>query len=80
MDFFEKVGLTITEVFNKLLDALPKSPITYLEANPEVKKFLSYANYFIPISTMIALAELWLFAILLFYVYQVILRWIKMIE
>lgn len=80
MDFFEKVGLTITEVFNKLLDALPKSPITYLEANPEVKKFLSYANYFIPISTMIALAELWLFAILLFYVYQLILRWIKMIE
>lgn len=80
MELLEKIGLTITEAFNKLLEALPKSPITYLEANSEIKKFLSYANYFIPINAMISIAEVWLLAIAAFYVYQLILRWIKMIE
>lgn len=80
MDFLDKLGLGISEIFNKLLDVLPRSPIIYLEANPEIKKFLSYANYFIPINTMIALAETWLLVIAAYYVYQLILRWIKMIE
>ena len=80
MDFLENIGMGISEIFNKLIDALPKSPITYLEANPEINKFLSYANYFIPINTMISLSELWLLIIASYHVYQLILRWIKMIE
>ena len=80
MDFLDKIGMTISETFNKLVELLPKSPITYLEANPEISKFLSYANYFIPISSMIAIAEIWLIVIASYYVYQLILRWIKMIE
>lgn len=80
MDFFDKIGMGISEVFNKLLDVLPKSPILYLESNPEIRKILSYVNYFIPISTMISIAETWLITIAAYYVYQLILRWIKMIE
>lgn len=80
MDFLDKIGMGISEVFNKLLDVLPKSPILYLESNPEIRKILSYVNYFIPISTMISIAETWLITIAAYYVYQLILRWIKMIE
>lgn len=80
MDFFDKIGMGISEVFNKLLDVLPKSPIFYLESNPEIRNILSYVNYFIPISTMISIAETWLITIAAYYVYQVILRWIKMVE
>lgn len=80
MDFLDNLGMSISEIFNKLICVLPKSPITYLEANPEIKKFLSYANYFIPINSMIAIAETWLLVIAAYYVYQLILRWIKMIE
>ncbi|MCM1328060.1 MAG: hypothetical protein NC253_01340 [Ruminococcus sp.] len=80
MDFLDKIGMSISEIFSKLLDALPKSPITYIETTPEINKILSYVNYFIPISTMIALAEAWLLVIAVYYAYQLILRWIKMIE
>ena len=80
MELLDKLGMGISDIFNKLIDALPKSPITYLEANPEINKFLSYANYFIPINAMVSLSEVWLIVIAAYYVYQLILRWIKMIE
>lgn len=62
-----------------LLSILPHSPFTYLDNSP-VAKFLSYLNWVIPINTFIAIGEAWLVSIALFYVYQTILRWIKMIE
>ena len=45
MDFLDKLGMSISEIFNKLIGVLPKSPITYLEANPEIKIFYSYKFY-----------------------------------
>ncbi len=80
MDFFEWLSSNIGSFWDKLLDALPKSPIYYLTSNPEVEKVMGYVNFFIPVYTIVGMLEAWLFAILVYYGLQMILRWIKFVE
>lgn len=80
MDLFTWISDSFTELGQKIIDFLPGSPIVYLETIPEVEKYLGMLNWFIPIYTMISLTEAWLLCVLLYYVVQVILRWIKVIE
>lgn len=80
MDILDKIGGTFSDLWDKLLEVLPKSPITYLEADSKVKTILSYVNYFIPINAMISMLEVWLVAVAAYYAFQLILRWAKMIE
>lgn len=80
MDFFNFIKDGFTSFVEKLIDILPKSPITYITANSEVKQILGYVNYFIPIYAVISVLEVWLVAILIYYIVQVILRWLKVIE
>lgn len=80
MDILEKIGGTLSELWEKLLDVLPKSPVSYLEADDEIKEILSYVNYFIPISAMISLLEAWILVIAIYYGFQLLLRWAKLIE
>lgn len=80
MDFFNWVSESFSEIGQKIIDFLPTSPIVYLETIPEVKKYLGYINWFIPIYSMIGLTEAWLFAIGVYYIVQIALRWIKVVE
>lgn len=80
MDFLNGLGDTVSGIFNKILDILPKSPFVFLEANPQVKEVLEFLNWFFPIDTMISMTEAWLTAIVIYYVLQAILRWVKIIE
>lgn len=80
MDILDKIGGTFSDLWDKLLELLPKSPITFLEADNKIKTILSYVNYFIPISAMISMLEVWIIAVAVYYGFQLILRWAKMIE
>lgn len=80
MDFLDKIGETVSSLGDKLIDLLPKSPFYYIDVNPAVKQVLHYLNWFIPIDLMIPILEGWLIAIGLYYVFQIILRWVKFIE
>lgn len=80
MDFFNWVSESFSEIGQKIIDFLPTSPIVYLETIPEVKKYLGYINWFIPVYSMISLTEAWLFAIGVYYIVQIALRWIKVVE
>lgn len=80
MDFLNSIGETVSNIGNQIIDILPKSPIVYLESIPEIEKYLGMLNWFIPIYTMIGLTEAWLTAIVIYYVVQAILRWVKIIE
>lgn len=80
MELLEKLGETASGLLEKLIDILPKSPIVYLTANPTVREYLGYINWFIPIYSMLTLLEGWLTAIVVYYVVQIVLRWIKAIE
>lgn len=80
MDFLDKLRDTVSGIGDKIIGILPKSPFTFLAASPQVAEVLGYLNWFFPIDTMIAMTEAWLTAIVIYYVFQAILRWAKIIE
>lgn len=76
------------EIMQSIIDALldfvlallPTSPFDEFITNLESMPYLGYLNWFIPIGTFIKIGAAWLAAITLFYLYSIILRWIKAIE
>lgn len=74
----------MTSIIEKFLDwvlkLLPTSPFTsFIEACGNLP-YLGWLNWFIPVGQMIAIGEAWLIAIGLFYLYSIVLRWIRAIE
>lgn len=78
IDFFLEL---MTKFKDAVISLLPLSPFSGFidgleELNPE---WIGWLNWFIPIKEILAVTALWLGAISLFYVYSVIMRWIKLI-
>lgn len=74
----------MTAIIEKFLDwvlgLLPTSPFTaFIEACGNLP-YLGWLNWFIPVGKMIAIGEAWLISIGLFYLYSIVLRWIRAIE
>lgn len=70
---FEKFGEALQNV-------LPLSPFTSFLDRFKDLPFLGYLNWFIPVGDILKVLIAWLSAIALFYVYSVVLRWIKAIS
>lgn len=72
------------ELLNKfgamIVSLLPSSPVQKFLGMFEEIPYLSYLNWFIPVSSILVVMEVWLSAIALFYLYSIILRWIKAID
>lgn len=66
-------------VFSWVLGILPNSPFVAI-SNTGVEEFMTSLNWLIPISSMLAILEAWLVAVLGYYIVQAILRWVKAIE
>lgn len=63
-----------------VMGLLPRSPFVAFIDALEQMPFLSTLNYFVPIGTFVAIGEAWLVSIGIFYLYSIILRWIRAIE
>lgn len=63
-----------------LLSILPTSPFAPIIDNLEQLQYLGYINYFVPVGICIKIGEAWLAAIVVFYLWSVVARWIKLIE
>lgn len=70
----------VTQFLEKVLSVLPHSPFSAFLDSMENLPYLSTINYFIPISSFIAIGEAWLASIAIFYLWSIILRWIRAIE
>lgn len=72
------------EILDKFLSAilqlLPLSPFAPAIDSLEQMPYLGYINYFVPVGTCIKIGEAWLAAIVVFYLWSVVARWIKLIE
>lgn len=73
----------MSELLNRflatVLSVLPHSPFQqYIKIFKDLP-YLSTLNWFFPISDMVTVGLVWLSAIALFYIYSVIMRWIKLI-
>lgn len=55
---------------------LPPSPFGLIDNSP-IKEFLPTLNYFLPISEIVLVLETWVTAIGFYYLYSIVLRWIK---
>lgn len=74
------MGASVSSIFNAIVQFLPGSPFQrYIQAVGELP-YLAEINWFIPVGEMIAIAQAWVFAIGLYYVYSVILRTINVIS
>lgn len=65
-----------------VLNLLPTSPFVALEGYRDTQfyEILQMVNWFIPVNTFLSILEAWLPCVLVYYGYQVVLRWVKMIE
>lgn len=71
---------TSASVFNAIMEFLPGSPFQrYIQAIDEIP-YLAEINWFIPVGEMIVIAQAWVFAIGLYYIYSIILRTINVIS
>lgn len=62
---------------------LPESPIVAgLEAagDTPILDWLPMINWFVPFRTLLAILSVWLTAISVYYLFQIVLRWLKVIE
>lgn len=77
MDSLSSLWAAFSDV---LMNVLPLSPfrqyIDYLAQFP----YLSWINWFIPMSSIISITATWLTAISIHYTYLFILRWLKIVS
>lgn len=79
MDFLDSLGGNILNALTWVIELLPNSPFQSI-SNADVGTFMGTLNWFIPMDKIIAELELWLTCVIIFYTYQIILRWVRAIE
>ena len=69
-------------ILEAALSILPDSPFSLLTlyTNSPLGQWLGWVNWFLPVNTFLVILELWVSAILVYYVIQIVLRWVKAIE
>lgn len=78
----EFISSIFTSIGEGILSLLPTSPLQGMMSFFESTdlSWLSFLNWLIPISTFIAIGEVWLACITVFHIYSIILRWINAID
>lgn len=62
-----------------ILSVLPTSPFDkYLDQLNNLN-YLGYLNWFIPVADLVKILLTWTAAVGVFYIYSIIMRWVKMI-
>lgn len=81
--WFQAIWDTIKTSFEtlgtSLILLLPASPFELL-SNSSVSQYMGWLNWLVPIQQIIGILEAWTAAILIYYIYVTILRWIKAIQ
>jgi len=76
---WDKIMTGISSAGAAIIALLPDSPFTLL-SNSSVSQYMGWLNWLVPLQQMTAVLEVWCSAILIYYIYVVILRWIKAIQ
>lgn len=70
---------TLGWLVSLIFSILPPSPFKMISNSP-IAEYLPTLNFFIPIAEIISITQVWLAAVGVYYLYQIVLRWIKAIE
>lgn len=72
--------LAIGTVINGVLSLLPDSPFKSIQLESIDTGLIKALNWIIPVNTIISIFGASLLAVGVYYLYQIVLRWIKAIE
>lgn len=68
---------------NLIVSVLPNSPfkpvITYAK-EMNISEYLAYLSWLLPIGYILSITAAWVACVSVYYLYSIIMRWIKMIE
>lgn len=64
-------------VLGSILAFLPDSPFTAFTKHLQDTEWLRFLNWLVPLQQFVAIGEAWLASIIIYYLYIVVLRWIK---
>jgi hypothetical protein len=68
----------INSALKWVVSCLPDSPFQSLDMTP-VQSVLPYINWIIPVDFILNVTNAWLAAVLVYYIYQAIMRWVKLL-
>lgn len=68
-----------TRMLNLVIGLLPRSPFTDWIESFTVPNWVGWLNWFFPVGTCLDIMAVWLVAIGLYYLYSIVLRWVKVI-
>lgn len=74
------IFFTFFDVILQILSILPASPFMHLVEYVSGFEFLGYMNYFIPFRDMATVMDLWLTAVIAYYVYTYVRKYTDYIE
>lgn len=80
---FDGLTSSIVSALISVINLFPESPIQLGLNALETTAFydiIRYVNYFIPVGIMLSSLALWLSAVACYYVYQIVLRWVHLID
>jgi hypothetical protein len=67
-------------ILSSIISLLPDSPFGAFIMALDKFTWLSWLNWFVPISSFVAIGQAWLTAVGIYYIYQVILRYARAVE
>ena len=73
----EKINQFLRAIVGVIMAILPNSPIKPFIDSIQSVTWLGWLNWVVPVGTFVAIGTAWLAAIVVFYTYQLILRWSK---
>lgn len=79
IDILNFIIKALGTILSVIFSILPPSPFNVIN-NSVIAEYLPYINYFIPFNEVIVILQTWLIAVGVYYLYQIVLRWIKAIE
>ena len=65
---------------DKTINLLPDSPFLRLSEITLTNDILGFINWIIPVNEIVAILQLWVSAIVIYYAYSAIMRFTKMIQ
>lgn len=79
IDFINFIIKTFGNILNFIFSFLPDSPFSKID-NSAIVEFVGYLNYLVPVAEIVSILTVWGSAIGIYYVYQIVLRWIRAVD
>lgn len=74
-----KINAFLQSIVSVILSILPNSPLRPFIDSLTKYEWLGMLNWFLPVGSFVTIGTAWLSAIAVFYTYQLILRWAKVV-